>query len=135
MSREDDAKIAERLFGWSRRQYGLTVAFASPEGHAQIERVGYTAMSERPTSGNEENALHYSTDPAASKQLREKLAEKWDWLLGRGGNASDKPFGFALFEKGALDRDEDPEPIFINEADTEEQAIVACALVMLEKQS
>lgn len=65
---------------------------------------------------------YYSSDQGAAARLREKLAQKWNWMLAQGGEPGEKPFGFALFAKG------NPEPSFIDEADTEELAICRCAL-------
>ncbi len=63
----------------------------------------------------------YSTDPAASKQLREKLAEKWDSTLGHANNHC-----FALWPKGTIDKYS--QPTHLATSDTEELAVALCAL-------
>lgn len=70
----------------------------------------------------------YTDSPDASISLRDKLSLQWNWLLGCGGSKpSEKPFGFALFRKDAPIAQQ-PDPAFIEEAETEEMAVVLCAL-------
>ncbi len=62
--RELDAKVAERVFGWTslREKAGI---LNNP--------VGFN-----PRAGIEQAIPHYSTDPAAATELLEQMRAEWD---------------------------------------------------------
>jgi hypothetical protein len=73
---------------------------------------------------------NYTTSPVASRALRGKLAERWDWILGKGATVPEEPpCGFALYDKPY---DDTAEQVYAAEADTEELAVALCAAKTLE---
>lgn len=118
-----NAQIAE-AFGW-KRQVGTRghVWYHSPacKGTGTIENLwdGCDVQTHAKLPPD------FCASPDASKRLRAKLAEKYDWLLGSGKVRAKEPqFGFALYTKGSRGARE----VATAEADTEEMAVALCAL-------
>lgn len=117
-----DARIAENVFGyvshpidWLNKEQRVLAPPGMVVGPDNFE-WGQSIYKFVP---------HYSTDPAASKQLREKLAETWDWTLGHATN-----FAMALWPKGTIDKYSTP--TYLGVSDTEELAVTNCVEKMLE---
>lgn len=71
----------------------------------------------------------YTADPKASRQLRLKLAERFDYTLNDWvGDDGRQVFWFALYEKGSRTG----VPLFKAEADSEEMAVALCAMRAME---
>lgn len=122
--RKIDALVAEKVMGNvfpadRCRICGWTLKESIVEGCTAES----CSLRPAPTRRADEPA-YYSSDPEAARRVREKLYERWDWLLGHGGNPKEKPFALALYEKGV----EVVQEVFIADADTEELAICLCAL-------
>ncbi len=125
---EINALIAEKVFGpkpetrpsWSHQsEGGWTSSFKGIFTHKDYppNQVGY------PEPWYDWIPLKFSTDPAASKQLREKLAEFGYWELKQIGSGM---YAFSIVS--LID-----EPTMVASDDTEEMAVALCALKALEK--
>lgn len=123
--REIDKLCAEKVMGWKR----LTFNEWQPDTWEPDHHLHDTLTNEwfdadgKPTGQYVEDHHDYedseygfapSTDPADSKLLRDKLAETWNYDLGRYGS---KPcmFTFKLYRDGCS---------FDEYGDTEEMAVV-----------
>ena len=106
--RERDARIAEGLFGWVSIGDGK---YQTPE------HVGSPVFTR--------DLPHYSTGPVNSKKLREKLAERFPFVELTRSPA----FGLPLFRCFVSDTIKES---FQDRADTEERAVVACAIKLLD---
>lgn len=142
--RENDALIAERLFRWrviegreAVKAYYEFLGNPPKEEFAHYRKVWVKYGEGFPMACDEcGNLPEFSTDPAASKQLRAKLAEMgYTWrmeLLRKEGHVV-SGVAFTIFKDDAFGEDE--RDYQHQRADTEERAVVNCALAMLEKQS
>lgn len=141
--REMDENLATVVMGWKRMTYGEEdpdTWGSHEEFAAKLTDYWHTADGvevETAVDNGEYEDVEYSWKPtevpADSKMLRAKLAEKWDWLIGHSDG--EKPFGFALYNKGAMRKPGvDPKEEWIGEADTEELAVavVACKAFGIE---
>lgn len=143
--REKDAAIAERFFGWrwwtrnGYRWFGPANApdivkakryLGDPSTFLCDESQFDDKIAEDPwwldCPEDEERLPHYCTNPAASKQLREKLAEKYSVLIMRTTN------GRTTVEVwNEIPQDFAPTKLVdhsFGKGDTLEEAIVECAL-------
>lgn len=113
--RKIDELIAEKVMGWTKG----TRFWHHPWCDDNIRCT---------TSCGRNDPPQFSSQAVPAKQVREKLAEKWNWILGCGRTRPMEPlFALALYEKkNAMDGEE--KPLFIAEGDTEELAICLCAL-------
>lgn len=75
----------------------------------------------RSNFGDGNGCPRFTTDPAASKALREKLAERFQWSLTREGTSC-MMASFRIWTLGAKTQDS-----YYAEADTEELAVALCA--------
>ena len=131
---EANERIAEKVFSWKRLEGAQIVE------HERVMRSG----SER--APDDSSRWHnrrmwiddkgskmaceecgdlpdYFGSADASKALRDKLAERWNYLLGLGKTRdTEPPFGFALFDKHT------GKEKFITEANDEFYAVALCAL-------
>jgi hypothetical protein len=126
-NRERDAVIATQVMGWKLFNYET----------CEYDPDAWTAEKAQNNDGwawdGRDGSLEAwewnpSESPADSKQLREKLAEKWDYTLGRANN-----FAMALWPKGTIDKY--AQPTHLGVADTEELAIAECALKLTAKEA
>lgn len=131
--REMDALIAEKMFGWYWFQAPQFDANGPlPEQGKVLCPPGMPCPGfEWPRTGVihphyflNQKCYRYTTEPDASKHLRTKLGETWNWLSGCGGH-DNKPYAFALYRRVKPQPENED---FIDEADTEELAVCLCAL-------
>lgn len=140
--REIDRLIAEKVFGMNLAAFGIFdmsgYRLRDRDFDSREEAEAYVAsederMPEAHKSTGKIQILpcvrqhpNFSSDAYAAKQLRMKLAEKWDWILGSGKTHPKEPqFGFALYSKDG-DHDVD-EPDFAAETDTSEELAICLA--------
>lgn len=111
--READALIAEKVMGWHKCWSGGLMG-RNPNHFQWKDAAGITH------SPFGENPTEFTTDPAASKQLREKLAAQgWDnqsLMRLQSGR-----FGFQMLKPDGTDCGGEASP-------TEELAVALCAL-------
>lgn len=128
--RQIDTLIAEKIFGMFPCDKWVSVNFGSAGGpglsHGTFkepvshEGKCYSTREVESMFGDFGGPLHYTTDPRACKELREKLAERWDWqrlCCYLKGTA----FTFRI--RGLTEHEQ-----FIAEACSEEMAVALCAL-------
>lgn len=120
--READALLAEKVMGW--HLYSFTEKYGCWCDCIKGNHIGGSSGWADRTL---DDAQYYigpewnpTTDPAASKMLRGKLAEAWNYDLGRFGSMP-ASFQFSLTRIGYGG-------IAITDADTEELAVALCAL-------
>lgn len=133
--REIDALVAEKVMGLDLNTFGIFkngIRFtdrdytneAHAQGHIDLEDERLQEPHKSYNNGIQvlpckKNAPHYTADPAASKQVREKLAETWRYRLETWED------GFAL---GLYRHRYDGIAMFREIANTEELAVVLCSL-------
>lgn len=116
-----DAAVAEAVFGWKHGDRD-DIAPDYPD-HFLVDV--WWEPSDRFTFIPHGDVPRYSSDPIASKQLREKLAEWWPgsnlWRSPMNGNA-ERPFQYTLTPSMLT------EPCVHGPySDTEEHAVILCA--------
>lgn len=121
-----DRLIAEKVMGWKLYNY-TDSAYASNDAHYEDAARNDGWLWEGRGGDSEAWQWCPSTRPNDAQQVREKLAEKWDWILGNGKTRPNEPrFGFALYRKG---KGNDEDAVFAAETDeSEELAVCLCAL-------
>lgn len=121
--RQIDALIAEKVFGWKwyTAPNGFKVLF-SPSDSMLVNTEDAPCYVER--EGQYQHTHNYTTDPAASRQLREKLAERFTYVRVDICN------GVITGSRAYIARAWHPaKESFSAEADTEHMAVAKAALL------
>lgn len=123
---EMDALIAERVMGWRQVKFPALVTEAVDDGIVRFIVNGSGQVETRRRRGGvwgNWEYFHPITDPADSKMVREKLAERFDYIRVEWARA------FGIHNCIAQQVGRTPPNLTVQaEADTEERAVALCAL-------
>jgi hypothetical protein len=127
-NRERDAEIAERFFGLVPCDGWQSMNLGSADGPAMMKACKHAndqCYPRKTNFGDGSGCPKYSTDPSASKQLREKLAAD-HWTVQTLERNSANEFRFSITQPVHV------KWIYGPPCNTEELAVAECALKLKE---